>query len=93
MIEVVVPVFGSASAAHTVADGLATGRIPTAIVRQFESYPAGPKSILEVRASRATSGERVKTLVVDERHAGVVKDIVGMEVPVQMTEAPWTAAA
>jgi hypothetical protein len=92
MIEVVVAVFNSARAAQLAVDDLDAARVQSASVRQFVRDPALPQRLLEVGADAQASGDRIVAVTVDDRHADLVLDIVGMQAPVSMTEAPLTPA-
>jgi hypothetical protein len=92
MTEVVVAVYTTASAAETAADDLAVARVPTTTIRQFVSDPAAEEELLEVRNRHTTSGDRVVAVTVDERHARTVLEILAMQAPAMMTEAPLNVA-
>ena len=92
MTEVVVAVYKTAQAGDTAAADLEVARVPTTTVRQFVSDPAADQELLEVRQRRMTSGDRVVTVTVDERHASAVLEILSMRAPAIMTEAPMKAA-
>lgn len=88
MNEVVVAVYSSAHAAETAVDDLTVARVPSAQVRQFVSDPSAREGLVELRNRRNVSGDRIVAVTVDDRHAGAVMDILGMQSPVSMTEAP-----
>ena len=88
MTEVVVAVYKSASAAETATSDLEVARVPTATVRQFVSDPEADEQLLEVRNQGTTSGDRIVAVTVDERHASTVVEILDMQAPAIMTEAP-----
>ena len=92
MTEVVVAVYTMASAAETATADLEAARVPTATIRQFVSDPAADEELLEVRNRSTTSGDRVVSVTVDERHASAVRGILAMQAPVIMTEAPLNVA-
>ena len=92
MTEVVVAVYNTAYAPETSIDDLAVARVPTATIRQFVSDPAAKEGLLEVRNRGTTSGDRVVTVTVDERHAREVVEILAMQAPATMTEAPLKVA-
>ena len=88
MTEVVVAVYTTAHAAEAATADLEVARVPTTTIRQFVSDPAADEELLEVRPGRRTSGDRVVTVTVDERHASAVLEILAMQAPSVMTEAP-----
>lgn len=92
MTEVVVAVYHSAVAAEAATADLEVARVPTTTIRQFVSDPAADEGLLEVRNRSMTSGDRVVTVTVDERHASAVLDILAMQAPAIMTEAPINVA-
>jgi hypothetical protein len=92
MTEVVVAVYKTARAAETATTDLEVARVPTATIRQFVSDPAADEQLLEVRNRCMTSGDRVVAVTVNERHAGTVVEILAMQAPTIMTEAPLNAA-
>ena len=92
MTEVVVAVYNAASAAETAVADLAVARVPTTTIRQFVSDPAADEELREVRYRRTTSGDRVVAVTVDERHARAVLEILAMQAPATMTEAPLKVA-
>jgi hypothetical protein len=92
MTEVVVAVYTTASAAETATDDLEVARVPTATIRQFVSDPAADEQLLEVRNRCTTSGDRVVAVTVSERHASSVVQILAMQAPAIMTEAPLNVA-
>jgi hypothetical protein len=92
MTEVVVAVYDTARAAEAAMADLEVARVPTTAVRQFVSDPAADEEVLEVRNGSMTSGDRAVTVTVDERHVRAVLDILGMQAPAIMTEAPIHAA-
>jgi hypothetical protein len=92
MTEVVVAVYNAASAAETAVADLAVARVPTTTIRQFVNDPAAAEELLEVRNRRTTSGDRVVAVTVDERHARAVLEILAMQAPAVMTEAPLNMA-
>ena len=59
---------------------------------QFVSNPAAEGELLEVRNWRTTSGDRVVAVTVDKHHARAVLEILAMQTPAMMTEAPLNAA-
>jgi hypothetical protein len=63
-----------------------------ATIRQFVSDPAADEQLLEVRNRCMTSGDRVVAVTVNERHASTVVEILAMQAPTIMTEAPLNAA-
>ena len=93
MNEVVVAVYRSALAAEAAVQDLEVARVPSTTVRQFVSDPAADEELLEVRNHhrRTTSGDRVVTVTVDERHASAVLEILALQAPAVMTEAPMNA--
>jgi hypothetical protein len=93
MNEVVIAVYKTASAAETAVEDLKIARVPSAIIRQFVSDPAAAEELLEVHNRSMTSGDRVVTVTVDDRHAGAVMGILEMQAPAMMTEAPINVAA
>jgi hypothetical protein len=88
MTEVVVAVYDTAVAAEAATADLEVARVPTTTIRQFVSDPAADGEFLEVRGRIITSGDRVVTVTVDERHASAVLDILALQAPAIMTEAP-----
>jgi len=92
MTQVVVAVYKSASAAETATADLGVAQVPTATIRQFVSDPAANEQLLEVRNQRTTSGDRVVAVTVNERHASTVMEILAMQAPAIMTEAPLNVA-
>ena len=91
MTEVVVAVYRTAQAAEAATADLEVARVPTTTVRQFVRDPAADEEeLLEVRNHhrRTTSGDRVVTVTVDERHASAVLEILALQAPAVMTEAP-----
>ena len=92
MTEVVVAVYTTASAAETGAADLEVARVPTTTIRQFVSDSAAEGELLEVRNWRTTSGDRVVAVTVNERHASTVMEILAMQAPAIMTEAPLNVA-
>jgi hypothetical protein len=50
-----------------------------------------PKTLRAVRPDAQAPGDRIVRVTVDQREAGLVMDIVGMQGPVSMTEAPLAA--
>jgi hypothetical protein len=92
MNEVVVAVYNSASAAQTAIEDLRVARVPSATIRQFVKVPSAPEGLLELRNRSTASGDRIVAVTVEDRHASVVMEILGMQVPVSMTEAPLKAA-
>jgi hypothetical protein len=91
MTEVVVAVYRTAQAAEAATADLEVARVPTTTIRQFVSDPAADEELLEVRNRRITSGDRVVTVTVDERHASAVLEILALQAPTVMTEAPMNA--
>jgi hypothetical protein len=92
MTEVVVAVYKTASAAETATAGLEVARVPTATIRQFVSDPAADQQLFEVRNRCASSGDRVVAVTVSECHASTVVEILAMQAPAIMTEAPLNVA-
>jgi hypothetical protein len=92
MTEVVVAVYKTASAAEAATVDLKVARVPTATIRQFVSDPAADEQLLEVHNRCTTSGDRVVAVTVNERHASKVVEILAMQAPAIMTEAPLNAA-
>ena len=92
MTEVVVAVYKTASAAEAATVDLKVATVPTATIRQFVSDPAADEELLEVRNRSTTSGDRVVSVTVDERHASAVRGILAMQAPAIMTEAPLYVA-
>ena len=93
MTEVVVAVYRTAQAAEAATADLEVARVPTTTVRQFVSDPAADEELFEVRNPhrRTTSGDSVVTVTVDERHASAVLEILALQAPAVMTEAPMNA--
>jgi hypothetical protein len=91
MNEVVVAVYDSARAAQTAVDDLNVARVPSVTVKQFVDNPSAPQGLMEVRNGSTMSGDRIVAVTVEDRHASVVMDILGMQAPVSMTEAPLEA--
>jgi hypothetical protein len=91
-MEVVVAVFNSAKAAVAAIEDLETARVPSAPVRQFSSREDSSQGIIELRHPTLTRGERIIAVTVEDRHAQVVKEILDMQAPAKMTEAPLNAA-
>ena len=52
------------------------------------SDPAADEEVREVHPRRTTRGGRAVMVTVDERHARAVRDILGMQAPAIMKEAP-----
>jgi hypothetical protein len=92
MTEIVVAVYNRASAAEIAIADLAVARVPTATIRQFVSDPAADEGLLEVRNQCSPSGDRVVAVTVDGRHAREVMEILAMQAPAIMTEAPLNVA-
>jgi hypothetical protein len=92
MTEVVVAVYKSAPAAETATADLEVARVATATIRQFVSDPAADEQLLEVRSRATTSGDRIVAVTVDERHASTVVEILDMQAPAMITEAPLNVA-
>ena len=92
MTEVVVAVYTTAHAAEAATADLEVARVPSTTIRQFVSDPAADDELLQVLPGKTTSGDRVVTVTVDERHASAVLDILAMQAPVIMTEAPIQVA-
>jgi hypothetical protein len=92
MTEVVVAVYKTASSAETATAGLEVARVPTATIRQFVSDPAADEQLFELRNRCTTSGDRVAAVTVNERHASRVVEILAMQAPAIMTEAPLNVA-
>jgi hypothetical protein len=90
MREVVVAVFDSARAAVAAIDDLEIARIPTARVRHFGVSPNPDQGIFELRHPSLAAGDRVVAVTVDDRHVQPVKDILDMQGPKNLTEAPLT---
>ncbi len=88
MREVVVAVYNSSSAAQNAVEDLTIARVPSATLRQFVSNPHAPEELRELRHSNVALGDRIVAVTVEDRHASVVMDILGMQAPVSMTEAP-----
>ena len=88
MNEVVVAVYNSCQAAQTAVDDLNAARVPSATVRQFVSDLGGREGLRELRSPSVSSGDRIVAVTVEDRHASVVMDILGMQAPSSMTEAP-----
>lgn len=88
MNEVVVAVYNSGQAAQTAVDDLNAARVPSATVRQFVSDLGGREDMRELRSPSVSSGDRIVAVTVEDRHASVVMDILGMQAPSSMTEAP-----
>jgi hypothetical protein len=88
MIEVVVAVYNSASAAEVAIEDLKVARVPSATVRQFVSDPAAQEGLLELHHHSTASGDRVVAVTVEDRPASAVMGILDMRAPVTMTEAP-----
>jgi hypothetical protein len=93
MTEVVVAVYKTALAAETALADLQAARVPTARIRQFESDPAADQ-LLKVHNPSVTTADRdrVVAVTVDERHASLVLDLLDMQAPAMLTEAPLHAA-
>ena len=92
MTEVVVAVYKTAHAAEAATADLEVARVPTTTIRQFVSDPAADEELLQVLPGRMTSGDRVVTVTVDERHTSAVLEILAMQAPAIMTEAPMQVA-
>jgi hypothetical protein len=92
MTEVVVAVYNTALAAETAITDLEVARVPTTRIRQFVSDPAADEELLEVCNRSGASGDRVVTVTVDEHHASAVREILAMQAPAIMTEAPINVA-
>ena len=88
MDKVVVAVYRSALAAEAAVEDLKVARVPSTTVRQFVSDPAAPEGLLELHSQSISSGDRVVTVIVEDRHAGAVMGILDMQAPVSLTEAP-----
>jgi len=88
MREVVVAVYNSSSAAQIAVEDLTIARVPSATLRQFVSNARAPEELLELRHSNVAPGDRIVAVTVEDRHASVVMDVLGMQAPVSMTEAP-----
>lgn len=93
MKEVVVAVYTSASAAETAVADLTVARVPSmTTVRQFVNDAGTHEGLQELRHRNAPPGDRIVAVTVDDRHASLVMDILGMQSPVSMTEAPHLVA-
>ena len=92
MTEVVVAVYHTARAAEAAMADLEVAGVPTTTIRQFVSDPAADEELLEVRNRSMTYGDRVVTVTVDERHVSAVLDILAIQAPAIMTEAPINVA-
>jgi hypothetical protein len=92
MTEVVVAVYKTGLAAETAIADLEAARVPTAKARQFASNPALNEQLVEVRSLSAAAGDRAVAVTVDGRHASLVLDILNMQTPAIMTEAPLHVA-
>ena len=92
MTEVVVAVYHTARAAEAAMVDLEVAGVPTTRIRQFVSDPAADEELLEVRNRSMTYGDRVVTVTVDERHVSAVLDILAIQAPAIMTEAPINVA-
>ena len=92
MTEVVVAVYKTAHAAEAATADLEVARVPTTTIRQFVSDPAADEELLQVRPGRMTSGDRVVAVTADERHTSAVLEILAMQAPAIMTEAPMQVA-
>lgn len=93
MTEVVVAIYKTALAAETAIADLEAARVPTANIKQFVSRSSADENLLEVRGPSAASGDRMVRVAVDERHASLVQNILDMQAPAAMTQAPLTPAA
>ena len=82
----------TASAAETAVADLEVASVQTATIRQFVCDPVADEQLLEVRNQGTTSGDRVVAVTVDERHARTVMEILTMQDPAIITEAPLNAA-
>jgi hypothetical protein len=92
MTEVVIAVFRSARSAQLAVDDLNAARVQSASVREFARHSDLPDHLLKMRPDTPMFGGTVVAVTVDERHAGLVMDIVGMQSPVSMTEARLAAS-
>ena len=92
MTEVVVAVYDTASAAETAMDDLATASVPTAVMRQFVPRAGANEGFLEVRNRSTAVSDTAVMVTVDERHTREVVEILAMQAPVTMTEAPLKVA-
>ena len=92
MKEVVVAVYNSASAAEIAVADLTVARVPSTTVRQFVNDPRAQDGLQELRHRSTAPGDRIVAVTVDDRHASLVMDILGMQSPVSMTEAPHNVA-
>jgi hypothetical protein len=88
MLEVVVAVFGSSRAAVAAIDDLEVARIPSVTVRQFSARADLEDGIMELRHPSLTPGERIVAVTVEDRHAQSVIEILDMQTPSRLTEAP-----
>ena len=92
MMEVVVALFDSASSAEAAIDDLEIARIPSAQVRQFGNRPDSERGIIELRHASLVPGDRIVAVTVEEHHARAVMEILDMQAPARMTEAPLKPA-
>ena len=67
-------------------------------IKDFKSLAAGKwrrvgvqgphEELIELRHSNVASGDRIVAVTVEDRHASMVMDILGMQASVSITEAP-----
>ena len=88
MTEVVVAVYKTAHAAETAVADLASARVPATKIRQFASNPTRDQELFELRDLRTARGDRAVAVLVEDNHADVVRDILNMQEPAVLTEAP-----
>jgi hypothetical protein len=88
MNEVVVAVYGSASAAEAAVQDLTVARVPSSSIRQFVSDPEAQEGLLELHDRSIASGDIVVAVTVEDRHASAVMGILDMQAPLCVTEAP-----
>ena len=92
MTEVIVAVYDTASAAECAMDDLTVAKVPTAVMRQFVPRSGANEGLLEVPSLSATVGDTAVMVTVDERHTREVVEILAMQAPATMTEAPLKVA-
>jgi len=76
MTGLVVAVYGSSLAANMAISDLEVARVPSAVIRH------------EVRDRLANPGERLVAVTVDDRHVSAVAEILNLQGPVNLVEAP-----
>jgi hypothetical protein len=88
MKHVVVAVYETAPAAEAAVYDPQVARVPSAVIRQFVTDPAREGSVLPFRDRSMVCGNRIVAVTVDDSQAQAVTELLGMQAPAHMTEAP-----